>query len=151
MSQLKNALILYETYSGNTQEVAEIVEEELVARGVEVVMHRNGVGILPTLSSFEIILMGTYTWEKGSVPNELKDTIADIGYKPNNMVIYGTGDTQFGGDALFCLAVDKLVKFYDSKYTPLKIEQSPRGTQEQVVRSWAGELYEEYRSQKGKD
>lgn len=55
----------------------------------------------------------------------MKDFIWEIGYKPENVAVFGTGDTQFGGDELFCKAVDKLVQFYNSKWPGLKIEQSP--------------------------
>lgn len=50
--------------------------------------------------------------------------------------MFGTGETQFGGDELFCLAAVKLARFYDSKWQPLKIEQSPRGSQETRVKEW---------------
>ena len=72
----------------------------------------------------------------GSTPDEMKDFILEIGYKPNNIAVFGSGDTQFGGDALFCKAVDKLVTFYDSKWEGLKIEQSPRGHQEKYIENW---------------
>jgi flavodoxin I len=50
--------------------------------------------------------------------------------------IFGTGDTQFGGDTLFCKAANKLAKFYASPFPLLKIEQSPRGPQEKIVMRW---------------
>lgn len=127
---------MYASISGNTEEVADILEEELVGYGVEVDKYREGSGSIPDLSGYDTVFFGTYTWEKGAVPIEVKDLIYDIGYKPKNVVVFGTGDTQFGGDDLFCLAVDKLVNFYSSSVMPLKIEQSPRGSQELVVKDW---------------
>ena len=82
------------------------------------------------------MIIGSFTWDKGATPDEVKDFVADVGYKPANVYVFGTGDTQFGGDALFCNAAVKLARFYESEYAPLKIEQSPRGTQEIDVMNW---------------
>src|SRR5690606_41859260 len=87
-------------------------------------------------SDYDAMFIGTYTWDLGVTPDEIKDFVADIGYKPEPVYVFGTGDTQFGGDELFCKAADKLARFYDSNIVPLKIEQSPRGTQETKVCEW---------------
>lgn len=82
------------------------------------------------------MIIGSFTWDKGATPDEVKDFVADVGYKPANVYVFGTGDTQFGGDALFCNAAVRLARFYESNYEPLKIEQSPRGSQEMTVVKW---------------
>ncbi|GAB3048726.1 flavodoxin [Virgibacillus ainsalahensis] len=130
------ALIAYLSYSGNTEEVALLISERLQREATEVEMHRIGIDAPIDPSSYHIIFLGTFTWETGSTPDEVKDFILEIGYKPENIVVFGTGDTQFGGESLFCKAVDKLVTFYNSKYSGLKIEQSPRGSQEQLIEDW---------------
>lgn len=129
-------MIAYLSYSGNTEEVAELIGEQLKRNHVEVDMHR--VGISPSFDpeEYDVVFLGTFTWEYGYVPEEMKELILEIGYKPNHIAVFGTGDTQFGGDEIFCMAVDKLQKFYNSKWTGLKIEQSPRGSQEANVRTW---------------
>lgn len=129
-------LIAYATWSGNTQEVAELIEETLTRKGIEVVSHRIGVGRVPNPREFDAMIIGSFTWDKGATPDEVKDFVADVGYKPANVYVFGTGDTQFGGDALFCNAAVKLARFYESNYYPLKIEQSPRGTQAIHVVKW---------------
>ncbi|MCG7343615.1 flavodoxin [Sporosarcina sp. ACRSL] len=130
-------LIAYASWSGNTQEVAEIVEETLLAGGIDVTVHRIGIGSIPDPRRFDAMIIGSFTWDKGSTPDEVKDFVADIGYKPENVYVFGTGDTQFGGDELFCGAAVKLAQFYESTYEPLTIEQSPRGAQEQKVIEWS--------------
>lgn len=122
--------------SGNTQEVAYFLKEVAEDEGFEVVMHRMEVDVIPDIKKFDAMFIGTYTWHEGSTPDEVKDFVADIGYKPDNVFVFGTGDTQFGGDDLFCYAVDKLDKFYNTKIPGLKIEQSPRGTQKTKVIKW---------------
>nr|WP_306798571.1 flavodoxin [Oceanobacillus saliphilus] len=130
------ALIAYVSYSGNTKEVAELVEDKLTKEGISVDNHRIGIDAPFDPKSYDYLFIGTFTWEMGRTPDEVKDFVLEIGYKPDNIAVFGTGDTQFGGDDLFCKAVDKLRKFYRSKWSGLKIEQSPRGSQETKVESW---------------
>lgn len=143
MIQRTKVLIAYATFSGNTEEVAELVKGELDNHDCEVTMHRIGIGVFPDVKSYDVLMIGSYTWDKGSTPNEVKDFVADVGCKPDNVFIFGTGDTQFGGDDLFCLAVDKLSNFYNARKPGLKIEQSPRGTQEIKVINWAKGVIED--------
>lgn len=130
-------LIAYASWSGNTEEVAEIVEETLLSEGLDVTVHRIGIGPMPDPRRFDAMIIGSFTWDKGSTPDEVKDFVADVGYKPRSVYVFGTGDTQFGGDELFCHAAVKLARFYESAIDPLKIEQSPRGTQEKKVIEWS--------------
>lgn len=138
-------LIPYVSYSGNTLEVAELLEEKMIFKGYEVDKYEIGMDIgFPNLSEYDLVLLGTFTWAMGSTPNDVKDFVADVGYKPDNIEVFGTGETQFGGDEMFCAAVDKLCHFYGSKLKGLKVEQSPRGYQEHLVTRWFKEVEEVY-------
>lgn len=141
VSKLK-ALIVYLSYSGNTKEVAEIIEATLTELDVTVDTYEIGCTLASPIQPdrYDVIFLGTFTWAKGAVPEEMKDFVFQIGYKPKNIAIFGTGDTQFGGDELFCLAADKLAKFYRSRWSVLKIEQSPRGSQANKVKKWTEEV-----------
>ena len=129
-------LIAYLSYSGNTEEVAEIITDTLLSDGLHVDKHRIGIDPHVDVRRYNYIFIGTFTWDLGSTPDEVKDFVLDVGYKPINVAVFGTGDTQFGGDDLYCRAVDRLATFYESKWTALKIEQSPRGSQEKIIRKW---------------
>lgn len=131
-----DALIAYLSYSGNTEEVAVILQETAESRGLHIAMHRIGIDPPVDAAAYDVIFIGTFTWENGATPDEVKDFVWEIGYKPPNVAVFGTGDTQFGGDELFCYAADKLGRFYNSKWPVLKIEQSPRGSQEKLARQW---------------
>lgn len=139
------ALVAYLSYSGNTEEVAEHISERLVNEGVEVDSYEIGFGLTPDVSAYDYIFLGTFTWDLGRTPDEMKDFVLDVGYKPDNIAVFGSGDTQFGGDDLFCKAVDRLGKFYNSKWDGLKIEQSPRGSQEQYIHNWLERVLEDAR------
>lgn len=136
----KKGLICYLSYSGNTKELAEMIECQL-RDTCEIDMYEIGFGIIPDLTQYDFVLFGTFTWDEGRVPEDFKDFILETDtYKPNNSYFFGTGDTQFGGDDLFCNAVSKLHNFYDGGLYPLKIEQSPRGSQEKHVKEWIKHL-----------
>lgn len=130
------ALICYLSYSGNTEEIAELLKMNLEERGHIVDMYAIGDEMLPELSAYDFLFLGTFTWDAGDLPDELKEFIQQVGYTPKNVYIFGSGDTQFGGDDLFCNAVNKLTRFYACEYEGLKIEQSPRGSQEKIVTKW---------------
>src|SRR5699024_5208845 len=130
MSDVK---ICYATLSGNTEEIAESIKEELNKSGVSASLYDiNGASPPPKITKEDTMFIGSYTWDYGRVPIEVKDFVADINCKPNKTFVFGSGDTQFGGDELFCKATDKLATFYKSPFQPLKIEQSPRGSQEKM-------------------
>ncbi|KZE39012.1 flavodoxin [Bhargavaea cecembensis] len=137
-----NILITYATYSGNTKEAAELIADFLEEAGHAVGFHWIGGEPVPDVSEYDALILGSFTWAEGSVPEEVKNFILDVGYKPENTFIFGTGDTQFGGDALFCRAAVKLARFYESSMPALKIEQSPRGGQEAAVREWTDHVAE---------
>ncbi|WP_424236998.1 flavodoxin [Bhargavaea ginsengi] len=137
-----DVLIAYATYSGNTKEAAELIADFIEEADHSVSFHWIGGEPAPDVSAYDALILGSFTWAEGSVPEEVKDFILDVGYKPPNTFIFGTGDTQFGGDALFCRAAVKLARFYDSLLPPLKVEQSPRGGQEESVREWTSRVAE---------
>lgn len=130
------SLIAYLSYSGNTKEVAEIIAGQSRSDGMTAEMHRIGIDPPIDASEYDYIFLGTFTWDMGRTPDEVKDFVLEVGYKPEHVAIFGTGDTQFGGDMFFCKAVDKLTTFYHSRWPGLKIEQSPRGSQENEVKKW---------------
>lgn len=113
-----------------------MIEKVLKEKKFQVDMHRIGDTSPINPEMYDLICIGTFTWAKGATPNEVKDFVLKIGYKPKNIAVFGTGDTQFGGDEMFCLAAVKLAKFYNSRWEALKIEQSPRGSQEEIVKRW---------------
>ena len=129
-------LVAYLSFSGNTEEVAEIIIDDLERDGFRVDKHMIDFDSPIDVSIYDYIFLGTFTWDYGHTPDEIKDFVLEIGYKPKNVAVFGTGDTQFGDEDYFCKAVDKLVTFYESPWEGLKIEQSPRGSQEQIVKIW---------------
>ena len=133
--------VVYHSFSGNTEEVAELIERALVKQGFSPVLHRIGVDDVRDYTDYDLLFLGTFTWEKGAVPEEMQDFLFDTDL-PKNIAVFGTGDTQFGGDDLFCVATQKVAINTKSTYIPLKIEQSPRGSQEGKVSTWTNQIIE---------
>ena len=57
-------LIAYASWSGNTQEVAEMIEETLVAENIDVTTYRIGGGVIPNPRHFDAMIIGSFTWEQ---------------------------------------------------------------------------------------
>lgn len=143
----KKVLITYHSFSGNTKEVAEMVGQLLESKGEGVSVeyyaiprHRQSAVI--DLDGFDAVLVGSFTWGKGEVPDGVKKFYIDHiePLRATRIFYYGTGDTQFGGDDLFCSALDVLNSKVASNFPILKIEQSPRGSQEKTVADWTEKL-----------
>lgn len=138
-------LISYLSYSGNTKEVAELIEHNCQKLGVIADLYRIGTSEpIPDVASYDAVMVGCFTWGKGETPKKMKKFILDVGFKPACVYVFGTGDTQFGGDELFCSAADKLHRFFHSPLPVLKVEQSPRGSQEILVEEWTQRVVEHY-------
>ncbi len=127
-------LIAYLSLSGNTEEVAELIAAQC-EKIADVDLYRIGYGSPPpTFSDYDIVMIGTFTWRRGEVPSQIDSFIDRVQH--NHIAVFGTGDTQFGGDDLFCRAADILADEFNSAHPVLKIEQSPRGAQEKKVIEW---------------
>jgi len=139
---MKKALVAYASLSGNTEEVAEIIADELTAAGIEV--SESYVGIMgeivpPYLGGYDALFIGTYTWNFGEVPDEVTEFVKTLGDASMPVHVFATGETQFGDD-VYCVAGDVLASYFRSESDVLKIEQSPRGVQEAAVREWVNEI-----------
>ena len=130
------ALISYLSYSGNTEEIAELLQVGLETYGYETEMRFIEGDKNIDYVNYDLLFIGTFTWGQGSVPDEIVPFIRRIKGNPANLYVFGSGDTQFGGDTLFCRAVDLIRNYVGCEYPGLKIEQSPRGSQEALVKEW---------------
>lgn len=126
--------------------MAERIQHILERADIAADMHEIGLDRPVDASRYDLIFIGTFTWEYGETPDEVKDFVLEIGYKPENVYVFGTGDIQFGGEEIFCLAARKLAWFYNSTQKALEIEQSPRGAQENIIDEWMKGVLQNVRS-----
>lgn len=139
-----NIAIVYSSMSGNTEEVATLIDTTHRRRGDNVKRFeadRIGHKEAQSLSSYDLVYFGSYTWADGVLPEEMKDTfrliLKELNVPIRQAALFGTGDKMF---VHFCRAVDEMA-YHLSKYgiplagELLKIEQSPRN-QPFNVRHW---------------
>ncbi|ANU27016.1 flavodoxin domain-containing protein [Planococcus versutus] len=122
-------VIVYTSLTGNTEQLAEMLQAAILNKELPVELYRIEDFSLNELSTYDYLLIGTYTWGSGEIPNELHnlyDAIEQLKRHQLRTAVFGTGDSFF---AEFCGAVDR---FRDMLYVKtqlvatLKVEQMPQ-------------------------
>ncbi|MET3086234.1 flavodoxin [Priestia megaterium] len=129
---MKEILLAYASMSGNTEAIADLIEEELVKHGLHVKRAEVYDIDASDLVSAESIIFGAYTWGDGELPDDfldLYDEMDDIELSQKQMAVFGSGDSSYD---VFCGAVDlieeKIKRRNGNIAVPgLKIELSPFG------------------------
>jgi len=133
-------LIVYHSFSGNTKDLAEFIKTQLSSsfKVDTFEINKYSKKVLTDIKQYNIIMLGTFTWGKGEIPIQVRKFVKKYQeyFKTKQVFLFGTGDTQFGGDALFCSAVDILDNIIKTDIKPLKIEQHYSGSQEKLVVEW---------------
>lgn len=135
---MMNVLICYTSKTGNTKEVALLIEEAfcLYGHAVKTINVEHMFAIESLISNAHLLLFGSYTWGNGQLPNEMRKLLRFL-IKERNLslppvALFGTGDQMW---PYYCRAVDEMA-YHLRKVTPvlgmLKIEQSPRGHQQHL-------------------
>lgn len=121
--------IVYASVTGNTEQLAEMLQAAALHRNLCSTLYRIEEFSMAALQECDVVLIGTYTWGSGEIPEELHplyQTIEKLGRKELRTAVFGTGDSFF---AEFCGAVDR---FRDMLYVKthlvatLKVELTPQ-------------------------
>lgn len=121
--------IVYASVTGNTEQLAEMLQEAALKNGLRTELYRVEEFPLSELSSCDGVLIGTYTWGSGEIPEEMQSlyqAVEELDRKQLQTAVFGTGDSFF---AEFCGAVDR---FRDMLYVKtqliatLKVELMPQ-------------------------
>lgn len=125
--------IVYSSVTGNTEKLAEMVQEAAQNQGITIELYPVDEFPLSQLQWLDVVMIGTYTWGSGEIPEEmhsLYQAIEKLGRKELRTAVFGTGDSFF---AEFCGAVDR---FRDMLYVKtqlvatLKVELTPQPSDE---------------------
>lgn len=119
---MNKVLLVYATMTGNTEEMANLVEEGITSEGLTV-DKKDVIDVdLSTIESYAEIMLGAYTWGEGALPDEFLDLYDDLeamDLTGKTFAVFGTGDTSY---AIYCGAVDLLEDLIKEKGGKLALE-----------------------------
>lgn len=101
-------LILYASSTGNTEEIAKLLEKELDQNVFNITLEALEMGNIDShhLLEYDGILFGTYTYDDGDLPFETDifcDVLRTVNMTGKVVGVFGSGDTAYDQ---FCSAVD---------------------------------------------
>lgn len=102
-----NALIVFASLTGNTEDIAEILEETLSEMGVDVLLEECTQVYANEFLDYDICIVATYTYgSDGDLPEEIEDFYEDLAELDLSGKVYGvlgSGETLYDK---FCQSVD---------------------------------------------
>ncbi|MDR3152568.1 MAG: flavodoxin [Bifidobacteriaceae bacterium] len=104
---MTSAKIMYASLTGNTEEIANKVKQNLENSNIEVSMDEIDSGQPSDFDNFDIAIIATYTYGDGDLPDEAQDfyeELKDIDLSGKKFGVLGSGDTSYGES--FCKAVE---------------------------------------------
>lgn len=123
-------LMVYCSMTGNTETIAKLVEEGIIESGSEVVRKDVLEVDENEILDYEAVILGSYTWGKGEIPDEYLDfcdEIHGLDFTGKKFAVFGSGDTSYDN---FCGAVDILENMIEGNggqivLKSMKIERYP--------------------------
>ncbi|MCM3115610.1 flavodoxin domain-containing protein [Neobacillus sp. MER 74] len=109
---------VYSSKTGNTEEVVHLIWKLFLVEQIDVTLYRIEEFQIRDLINYEAVVIGTYTWGNGEIPQEMMElyrAFETMDVKRTMTGIVGTGDS---GYPKFCGAVDE---FRDMLYVHTKL------------------------------
>ncbi|MCW6658916.1 flavodoxin [Aerococcaceae bacterium NML191292] len=105
---MPQALIIFTSLTGNTEQCTDILAEALESHGIDVEIHDVMQADPQDFLDFDITIIGTYTYGvDGVLPDEMLDfydELNELDLTGKIFGVFGSGDTFYEG--YFCKAVD---------------------------------------------
>jgi flavodoxin short chain len=108
------AKIVYASMTGNTEKIAELVDEQLSSLGLETELNECTDVEASDFQDADVCVIATYTYGEGELPDEIADFYEDLQEVDLSGKIYGvigSGDKSY--DDLFCKAVDDFEEAFE--------------------------------------
>ncbi|KAB2338120.1 flavodoxin [Cytobacillus depressus] len=121
--------IIYTSISGNTKELALLINNQFKQRSLDVYLYSIEQFACHRLDEFDAIVIGTYTWGNGEIPDEMMPLYQEFKkIDRRNIVtgVFGTGDSFYPH---YCGAVDMFRDLLNVKTdlsVTLKVELLPQ-------------------------
>lgn len=140
-----NVLIVYETQTGTTQYVAELIQAQLVKLGHQVDLHSiRYQGSQPEFAKYQVVIMGAPTYDDGKLEQGMRVFITRCkeDFSNHQVATFGLGNSSY---PQFCIAADILeawmVEHHGSLIVPtLRVDGFPDDTQ--PIESWAQAIHQ---------
>lgn len=119
--------IIYSSKTGNTEELAQRICQLFLKKDVRVSLFRIEQFRVRDLSQFAAIVIGTYTWGNGEIPQEMMELYRAFETQDVKKVLTGVIGTGDSGYPKFCGAVDEfkdMLYVHTDLIATLKIEVS---------------------------
>lgn len=103
-----NVVIVFETLTGTTQYVAEVMQTKLVELGHQVDLHSvRYQGQEPDFSKYQVVLFGAPTYDDGKLEQGMRVFIAKskVDLSQLKVAVFGLGNSSY---PQFCIAADVL-------------------------------------------
>ncbi len=103
---MASAKVVYASLTGNTEEVAELLDDYLIEAGVDTEVLSVSDAHVSDFADVDAAIVATYTYGDGDLPAEIVefyDELAGINLDGKVYGVVGTGDTSY---ELFCKSVD---------------------------------------------
>jgi flavodoxin I len=129
---MSKVLLVYASMSGNTEEMADLIDQGLQKEGIEVDKNEILDVSASDMEEYDSIILGAYTWGEGELPDEFEDfydDMATMDLTGKTFAVFGSGDTSYD---IFCGAVDLIEAMVAEKggkltLEGLKVELNPEG------------------------
>ena len=119
--------IVYSSKTGNTEELVQRICQLFKKKGVMVSLFRVEEFSVQDLSEFSAVVVGTYTWGNGEIPQEMLELYRAFETQDVKRVLTGVIGTGDSGYPMFCGAVEKfkdMLYVHTNLIVTLKIEVS---------------------------
>lgn len=145
------AKVVFASITGNNEDVADIIAEELEKKGVEVETDEISQCDAADFEDVDLCIVTPYTYDEGALPDEgmdFYDDLNELDLKGKIFGVAGSGDTFYG--EYFCTAVDDFAKAFEKAGAvqgapAVKINLAPNSEEDiQKLTTFADQLISTY-------
>lgn len=145
---MMKALIIYASWTGNTQKIAEILKKSLESFEIETRCINCEFTEAAAFQKVDIAVVATYTFgSQGDLPAEIEGIyfdLEDLNLENQVYGVLGSGEEAYG---YFCKSVDDFEKQFEKTgatkgVDSLKIEENPKEKDLMTIQQFAKKLVE---------
>ncbi|MDZ5783232.1 flavodoxin [Marinococcus luteus] len=144
---MKSILMIYASMSGNTEEIADILENELQKFDIQLTREQFDIEEPDPLhlKMYDGVLFGTYTWGDGDLPYEVEDyyeEMENVTLESLKVGLFGSCDSMYPkyGEALDIMRDQFQKQGAQIVAVPLKVELDPEAEDARAARELAHTL-----------